>query len=134
MLDPISEMLTKIRNAQMAGHKTVKISTSKLKMALAKILEKEGFIEAVAKEKQGDFDVLKITLKYYVISNTDKMPAIKGIRKISKEGQRIYVKSKNVRSVKNNYGMALISTSKGLMTDYVAKKTGLGGEYICEVW
>jgi small subunit ribosomal protein S8 len=134
MLDPISEMLTKIRNAQMAGHKTVIISASKLKMALAKILEKEGFVDAVVKDKQDDFDVIKITLKYYTISNTNKIPAIKGIRRISKEGQRIYVKSKDVRSVKNNYGVALISTSKGVMTDHDAKKTGLGGEYICEVW
>ena len=134
MLDPISEMLTKIRNAQLAGHKTVTISASKLKMALAVILAKEGFIESVTKEKQADFEVIKITLKYYTISNTSKAPAIKGIRRISKEGQRIYVKSKEVRSVKNNYGIALISTSKGVMTDYDAKKTGLGGEYVCEVW
>ena len=134
MLDPISEMLTKIRNAQMAQHKTVTISASKLKMALAKILEKEGFVSAVSKEKQGDFDVIRITLKYYTISNTNKVSAIKGIRRISKEGQRIYIKSKDVRSVKNNYGTALISTSKGVMTDYDARKTGLGGEYICEVW
>lgn len=134
MLDPISEMLTKIRNAQLAGHKTVTISASKLKLALAKILEKEGFVSAVSKEKQGDFDVIKITLKYYTISNTNKVSAIKGIRRISKEGQRIYIKSKDVRSVKNNYGTALISTSKGVMTDYDARKTGLGGEYICEVW
>jgi small subunit ribosomal protein S8 len=134
MLDPISEMLTKIRNAQMAQHKTVIISASKLKMALAKILEKEGFVDAVAKEKQANFDVIKITLKYYTISNTNKAPAVKGIRRISKEGQRIYVKSKDVRSVKNNYGVALISTSKGVMTDHDAKKAGLGGEYICEVW
>ena len=130
MLDPISEMLTKIRNAQMAQHKTVIISASKLKMALAKILEKEGFVDAVAKEKQANFDVIKITLKYYTISNTNKTPAVKGIRRISKEGQRIYVKSKDVRSVKNNYGVALISTSKGVMTDHDAKKAGLGGEYI----
>jgi small subunit ribosomal protein S8 len=134
MLDPISEMLTKIRNAQLAGHKTVTVSASKLKLALAKILEKEGFVSAVSKEKQGDFDVIRITLKYYTISNTNKVSAIKGIRRISKEGQRIYIKSKDVRSVKNNYGTALISTSKGVMTDYDARKTGLGGEYICEVW
>jgi small subunit ribosomal protein S8 len=134
MLDPISEMLTKIRNAQMAGQKTVTVSVSKLKMALAQILEKEGFIDAVSKEKQGGFDVIRMMLKYYTISNTNKTPAIKGIRRISKEGQRIYVKSKEVRSVKNNYGVALISTSKGVMTDHDAKKMGLGGEYICEVW
>lgn len=134
MLDPISEMLTKIRNAQLAQHKSVFVDASKLKMALAKILEKEGFILAAGKEKQGNFDMIKLDLKYNIISNTKKIPAITGIRRISKEGQRIYVKSKDVKNVKNNYGVALISTSKGIMTGYEAKKAGLGGEYICEVW
>ena len=134
MLDPISEMLTKIRNAQTAGLSNVSLSFSKLKLALAKILEKEGFIESVVKEKQADFDVLKIVLKYYTVSNTQKIPAIKGLRRISKEGQRIYVRNKDIKQVKNNYGIAIISTSKGVMTDYESKKSGLGGEYICEVW
>ena len=134
MLDPISEMLTRIRNAQTAGLVTVTLGASKLKLALAKILEKEGFIESVTKEKRDDFDMLKIVLKYYKVSNTQKIPAIRGIRRISKEGQRIYVKSKEVGRVKNNYGVAIISTSKGVMTDHDAKKTGLGGEYVCEVW
>jgi small subunit ribosomal protein S8 len=134
MLDPISEMLTKIRNAQTAGLSNVSLSSSKLKLALAKILEKEGFVESVVKEKQADFDMLKIVLKYYTISNTHKVPAIKGLRRISKEGQRIYVRNKEIKQVKNNYGIAIISTSKGVMTDYESKKSGLGGEYICEVW
>ncbi|MFZ2225835.1 MAG: 30S ribosomal protein S8 [Candidatus Moraniibacteriota bacterium] len=134
MLDPISEMLTRIRNAQTAGLSTVTLGASKLKLALAKILEKEGFVESVTKEKRDDFDMLKIILKYYKVSNTQKVPAIKGIRRISKEGQRIYLKSKEVGRVKNNYGIAIISTSKGVMTDHDAKKTGLGGEYVCEVW
>ena len=134
MLDPISEMLTRIRNAQTAGLSQVVFGASKLKFALAKILEKEGFVEAVTKEKQDNFDAIKIILKYYIVSNTQKIPAIKGIRRISKEGQRIYVKSKEVKSVKNNYGIAIISTSKGVMTDYDSKKAGLGGEYVCEVW
>lgn len=134
MLDPISEMLTKIRNAQISRQANVFVSASKLKMALAGILEKEGFILSANKEKQNDFDMIKMDLKYHVVSNTNKIPAIKGIKRISKEGQRIYVKNKNVKNVKNNYGIAIISTSKGLMTDYEAKKAGLGGEYICEVW
>ena len=134
MLDPISDMLTRIRNAQTAGLGNVTLGASKLKLALAKILEKEGFVESVTKEKRDDFDMLKIILKYYKVSNTQKIPAIRGIRRISKEGQRIYLKSKEVGRVKNNYGIAIISTSKGVMTDHDAKKTGLGGEYICEVW
>ena len=134
MLDPISEMLTKIRNAQTAGLSSVVLGASKLKFSLAKILEKEGFVETVTKEKQATFDMIKIVLKYYKVSNTQKIPAIKGIRRISKEGQRIYVKNRDVVRVKSSYGIAMISTSKGVMTDYEAKKSGLGGEYVCEVW
>jgi small subunit ribosomal protein S8 len=132
-MDKIAEMLTKIRNAQMAGHKEVTLKSSKLKFALAKILEKEGFVEEVSKEKN-DENIIKIVLKYNIISKTQKNPAISGIRKISKSGQRIYVKSKDIKDVKNRYGTAIFSTSKGMMTGGEAKKLGLGGEYICEVW
>lgn len=132
-MDKIAEMLTKIRNAQMAGHKEVFFKTSKLKFALAKILEKEGFVEEVSEEKNKE-EILKIILKYNVISKTQKNPAISGIRKISKSGQRIYIKSKEIKNVKNRYGVAILSTSKGIMTGEEAKKLGLGGEYICEVW
>lgn len=134
MLDPISEMLTRIRNAQMAGHKTVNVSASKIKIALAKILEKEGFVEAVSMEKNNNFDSIKINLKYFPVSNTKKIPAIKGLRRISKEGQRIYVRNKDIRGVKSGYGIAVISTSKGMMTDKESRESKLGGEYICEVW
>lgn len=130
-MDKISEMLTKIRNAQMAGLKDVAIKPSKLKFALAEILEKEGFIESVSREKEG---MIKIILKYYQISQTNKIPAIKGMKKVSKAGQRIYVKNKDIKNVKNNYGLAIFSTSKGIMTGEESKKLGLGGEYICEVW
>jgi small subunit ribosomal protein S8 len=130
-MDKISEMLTKIRNAQMAGQKEVDIKPSKLRFALAEILEKEGFVENVSREKEG---MIKIALKYHQISPTRKIPAIKGIRKISKAGQRIYIKNKDIRNVKNNYGTAIFSTSKGVMTGSDSRKLGLGGEYICEVW
>jgi small subunit ribosomal protein S8 len=112
-MDKISEMLTKIRNAQAVGHEEVFIKTSKLKLALAEILEKEGFVTEIKNEKGSGF--IKIILKYYQQSNTKKIPAIKGLKKISKSGQRIY-------------------TSKGMMTGDQSKKAGLGGEYICEVW
>lgn len=134
MLDPIAEMLTRIRNAQEAGHKDVAITASKLKFAIAKILEKEGFIEAVSKEKSDDLENLKIELKYYRISNTQNNPAIKGIKRVSREGQRIYVRNKEIKNVKNNFGIAIISTPKGVMTGAEARKLGLGGEYICEIW
>jgi len=133
-MDTIANMLTKIRNAQLAGHKEVEIQTSKLKAALADILEKEGFVEKAVREKVDDTDSIKVVLKYYADSGTKKTPAIKGIRKISRPGQRIYVKNKDIKSVKNKFGIAIISTSRGLMTDYEARKEGMGGEYICEVW
>lgn len=109
-------------------------ASSKLKLAISGILAKEGFIESVSKEKDESFENIKIALKYYKASNTQKLPAIKGIRRVSKEGQRIYVKSKDIRSVKNNFGISIISTPKGVMTGFEARKLGLGGEVICEVW
>jgi len=133
-MDTIAEMLTRIRNAQKAGKKEARISASKLKLAIAKILEKEGFIESVSEETIDNFKNIKIVLKYYKISNTQKDPAIKEINRISKEGQRIYIGNKKIKNVKNRYGIAIISTSKGVMTGEEAKKNGLGGEYICEVW
>jgi small subunit ribosomal protein S8 len=134
MLDPIAEMLTRVRNAQSAGHKEVVFAASKMKLAIANILKKEGFVEAVSKEKNKSFENIKIALKYYKVSNTQKLPAIKGIKRVSKEGQRIYVKSKDIRSVKNNFGISVVSTPKGVMTGFDARKLGLGGEVICEIW
>jgi small subunit ribosomal protein S8 len=133
-MDKISEMLTTIRNAQMAGHKEVAVGASKLKLSVAKILEREGFLESVSKEKNNNIENLKLKLKYFRISNTKTVPAITGLKKISKPGQRIYVKSKEIRSVKNGYGLAVISTSRGVISGDESKKLGLGGEYICEVW
>ena len=134
MLDPIAEMLTRIRNAQMAGHKDVVFAASKLKLAIAEILKKEGFVESVSKEKNNMLESIKVELKYHKVSNTQKLPAIKEIKRVSKEGQRIYVKNKEIRSVKNNFGISIISTPKGVMTGFEARKQGLGGEVVCEVW
>jgi len=134
MLDPIAEMLTRIRNAQSAGHKDVEFGASKLKLAIAKILEKEGFVESVSKEKTDAFENIKVELKYHKVSNTQKLPAIKEIKRVSKEGQRIYVKNKDIRTVKNNFGISIISTPKGVMTGFEARKQGLGGEVVCEIW
>lgn len=134
MLDPIADMLTRIRNAQRAGHKEVVIPFSKLKLSIAKILEESNFIELATKEKGEKFDSLKIVLKYEKLSNTEKVPAISEIKRISKEGQRRYVKKTDIKRVKNGYGIAVISTSKGLMTNEDARRKGFGGEVICEVW
>jgi small subunit ribosomal protein S8 len=134
MTDSIAEMLTRIRNAQRAGKKDVFLSPSNLKLAIGKILEKECFVESVSKEKEGEREKIRIVLKYNEISRTQKTPAITGLRRVSREGQRIYVDKKNIKSVKNNYGIGIISTSQGVMTNSEAKKNGLGGEYLCEVW
>ncbi|KKP97286.1 MAG: 30S ribosomal protein S8 [Candidatus Moranbacteria bacterium GW2011_GWD2_36_12] len=134
MLDPIADMLTRIRNAQMVKHKEVSVPFSKLKLSIAKILEQRNFIESVKKEMGESFPILKIVLKYEVVSNTEKNPAIREIRRVSRQGQRIYVKKTDIKRVKNGYGISIVSTSKGMMTGDKAKKLGLGGEVICEVW
>lgn len=134
MLDPIADMLTRIRNAQRAGHKEVVMPSSKLKLSIAVILEKEHFIEKVEKESEGIFENIRIGLKYIKVSQTQKDPAIREIKRVSREGQRIYVKKEDIKKVKNGYGIAVVSTSKGVMTGRDAYRQGLGGEYLCEVW
>jgi small subunit ribosomal protein S8 len=134
MLDPIADMLTRIRNAQMVKHKEVSVPFSKLKLSIAKILEQRNFIESVKKEMGETFPILKIVLKYDVVSNTEKNPAIREIKRVSRQGQRIYVKKTDIKRIKNGYGISIISTSRGMMTGDKAKKLGLGGEIICELW
>ena len=134
MLDPIADMLTRIRNAQMAKHKEVSVPFSKLKQSIAEILQQRNFIDSVKKVEEGTFPVLKITLKYEVVSNTEKNPAIREIKRVSRQGQRIYVKKDGIKRVKNGYGISIVSTSKGMMTGDKAQRLGLGGEIICEVW
>ena len=134
-MDTISQMLTKIRNAQMAGHKETRVTFSKFKFALAKILEREGFLEGVFKEeKEKEKETIRIVLKYINKSKTEKIPAITGIKKVSRPGQRIYIKSENIRKIKNNFGISVISTSKGVMTGKDSREKKLGGEYVCNVW
>ncbi len=134
MLDPIADMLTRIRNAQRAGHREVVMPSSKLKLSIAHILEKENFIEKVETESEGIFENIRIGLKYVKVSQTQKDPAIREIKRVSREGQRIYVKKEDIKKVKNGYGIAVVSTSKGVMTGRDAYRQGLGGEYLCEVW
>jgi len=128
-MDPISDMLTTIRNALIVKHATVSIPFSNLKYGIVKILEKEGFIEKVEKKRKRSKRFIEITLKY-----TDNIPAISGLKRISKPGQRIYSDRRKIRKVKGGYGIAIISTSKGLMTNKGARKQKTGGEIICEIW
>ena len=135
-MDPIANMLTSIRNALAVQHETVTVPFSNLKYQIALILEKNNFIKKV--EKKGrKTKTIEITLKYLPAKDsTEKsmVPAISGIRKISKPGQRIYLNSIQIKKVKGGYGMAIISTSKGIINDQQARKQKIGGEVICEVW
>lgn len=128
-MDPITDMLNRIRNAQAVLHPQVSLPFSNLKYEIAKILEKKGFIEKVAKIGKKEKKFIEITLKY-----DNKVGAISGLRRISKPGQRIYLPAKKIKKVRGGYGIIIITTSKGLMADKEAKKQKLGGEILCEIW
>lgn len=127
--DPIADMLTQIRNGQAVAHQTVIIPFSKIKFALAKLLEKEGLLAGVETQGRKINKAIEIKLKY-----EKGLPVISGLKKISKPGQRIYIKASQIRPIKQGYGLAVISTSQGLMTNKEAKSKGLGGELLCEIW
>lgn len=129
MTDPIADMLNRIKNAQVVGHLTVEMPFSNLKYEIAKILERKGFVEKIEKKGRKAKKTMEIVLKY-----NDKAPAVLGVKRISKPGQRIYLASSRMKKIKEGYGMAIVSTSQGLMTDREAKKQKLGGEVLCEIW
>lgn len=127
--DSIADMLTRIRNAASAGHATVEVPASNLKKAIAKILQEEGYIgriEVIANEHQG---VIRITLKYAA-----KKSVISGIKRISRPGLRVYAESEKLPKVLGGLGIALISTSQGIMTDKKARLANIGGEVLAYVW
>jgi small subunit ribosomal protein S8 len=130
MTDPIADMLTRIRNANTVGHPTVEMPSSKLKVQLAKLLKEEGFITDYEVKDAGKFKVLSITLKY----DAKNKPIITKLERISKPGLRTYSKAKNIQKVLGGLGVAIVSTSKGLMTDRKARKENLGGEVLCYVY
>ncbi len=130
MTDPIADMLTRIRNANTAGHETVEIPASNIKKSIAEILLNEGYIskyEVIDDNKQG---IIKIEMKY----GAGKERVISGIKKISKPGLKVYAKADEVPKVLGGLGIAIISTSKGVISDKEARKLGVGGEVICYVW
>lgn len=128
--DPIADLLVRIMNAQRVGHDSVKAPFSRLKFDLAKILEKEDFVGKVTSEGAKPKESIVINLKYAA----DGQPAIQEMKRISKPGQRIYTGSDQIKPIKGGHGMAIISTSQGLMTDKEAKKNSLGGEVMCKIW
>ncbi len=128
-LDQIADMLTRIRNAQCKGKLDVAMPASNFKLALSTLLCENGYVEQVSIFSEGNKKYIRLRLKY-----TDSVPAIKAIKRVSKQGQRIYVGCGEIPWVKNGFGIAVISTSKGVLTDKQARKFGVGGEVICELW
>lgn len=133
MTDPIADMLTRIRNASRAKKAEVYIPFSKIKLEIIKILKREGFIsgfeEIISGSRENKFGGLNVTLKY-----EDNKPVITSIKRISKPGQRVYSGKDNLPRVLNDLGLIILSTSSGLMTNKEARKKGLGGEIICEIY
>ena len=130
--DPIEDMLTRIRNAKMVSLTEVEMPSSKLKVELAKLLKSEGYVEdyAVIEKEGSNFKTLKITLKY----DEKSKPVISNLKRVSRPGLRNYCKAKDIPQVLGGMGIAIISTSKGLLTDRKAKKENVGGEILCYVW
>ena len=131
MTDPIADMLTRIRNANTARHDTVDVPSSKMKLAIAKILLDEGYIKSYELVENGKFNDIRITLKYGASKN-EKI--ISGLQRISKPGLRVYANKEELPKVLGGLGVAIISTNKGVITDKEARKLGVGGEVLCFVW
>ncbi|BCX88820.1 small subunit ribosomal protein S8 [Methylomarinovum tepidoasis] len=128
MSDPIADMLTRIRNAQQAGMETVSMPSSKQKEAICRVLQDEGYIEGFDVEREGNKAFLTIRLKYF-----EGRPVIEHIQRVSKPSRRIYRGKEALPKVQGGLGIAIVSTSKGVMTDKAARKQGFGGEVICVV-
>ena len=129
MTDPITDMLNRIRNASVIKKSEVSIPFSSIKNSIALIMERESYVGEVKKIAKGGRKFLKIILKY-----NDGLPAIEGMKRVSKPGQRIYVKAGEIKKVRQGFGVSIISTPKGLMTGKEAKRAKLGGEVLLEIW
>ena len=130
MTDPIADMLTRIRNANQMKHLTVLVPASKIKLEILNVIKNEGYIEDVEFVEDGKQGEIKVTLKY-----TDKKErVITGLKRISKPGLRVYAKNDEIPKVLNGLGIAIISTSKGIMTDKEARKENIGGEVLAYIW
>ncbi|MEK7094984.1 MAG: 30S ribosomal protein S8 [Patescibacteria group bacterium] len=129
MTDPIGDMLTRIRNAQSARLKSVKIPHSRLKFDMAKIMEREGYVSSVRTENDGIKGEIIVLLKY-----TAGVPTIRALKRISKPGRRLYAKANELPRVLSDIGIAIVSTPSGLMTNKEARKRRLGGEVLCEIF
>lgn len=129
--DTISDMLTRIRNANMVKHQIVQIPATKMSLAIAGILKEEGFIEDFESYQEDKSQYLLISLKY---TGKSRKPVISEIKRVSKPGLRVYANSKTLPRILDNLGIAIVSTSKGVMTNLKAKSIGIGGEILCYIW
>lgn len=130
MTDPLADMLTRIRNAHQANHEKIEVPSSKLKMGVAKVLKKEGFIKnfkLIQDNKQG---ILRVYLKY----TDEKKPVIKGLIRISKPSRRVYTGSEDIPPIRGGFGVTVMSTSKGICSHREAQEKNMGGEVLCQVW
>jgi len=130
MTDPIGDMLTRIRNGILSRKDKVEIPASNLKERVAELLRDEGYVDAVTRSDSDAGSVLSVTLRY----GADNQSAIQALRRISRPGQRKYVNSDSIPKVRSGLGLSILSTSRGVLTDRQARKLGVGGELLCEVW
>ena len=130
MTDPIADLLTRIRNAQIAKHDRLDVPVSKLKVEIAKLLKDEGFIKNFREIEAVPQGTLRIFLRY----STEGVPAISHLQRVSKPGRRVYRKAEEIQPVRNGLGIGIVSTSQGLLTDAQARERQVGGELLCQVW
>lgn len=128
--DPVADMLTRIRNAMAVRHRYALVPVSKLKLELARVMAEEGFVESFDVTKDRPQAMIRLWLKY----TDEKEPVLMGLRRVSKPGQRIYAQKADVPWVMSGLGVAVLSTSKGVMTDRQARRLGVGGEVLCYIW
>ena len=127
--DPISDMLARLRNAALARHERTDMPSSRMRVSIAQLLKEEGYVDDV-RESEGPKKVLTVVMRY----GRDRAAAIDGVRRVSRPGRRVYVRHDQIPRVRNGYGIAILSTSKGVMSDRQARKAAVGGELLCEVW
>ncbi len=130
MTDPIADMLTRIRNAQLAGHAKVTIPRSNIKVQIARILSQEGFVEGFVEDERGPQGAVKVFLKY----DTSRTGTIRGVERVSKPSRRVYVGKDEIPRVRNGLGVVILTTPRGVLTDSQARQAGVGGEVLCRVW
>ena len=130
MTDPVADLLTRVRNAARAGHKQVNVNHSKFKEAIVKLLVEEGYLGGYAVVEGEPHQSIQVDLKY----TTAGKPAFHGIERVSKPGLRVYVRRGRIPYVMNGLGVAVLSTSRGVLPDYTARREGVGGELICRIW